>query len=409
MTGAKTALPLEIEIPMKRYLHLFFCLVATLSMQAASAQTISTKTYDSVQQSTSGSPVAYVYVSASKSASVNEIYAFAAASNGKLTRVSGSPFAGNVAGMAVNGKYLFGSGNEQAEISSFSIAPDGALKQVALINGQKYNGYDCGGPGPLFLDLTGATLYDLDLFGNICANNTYQSFSIEKDKGELNYLGSDGADPWFNGPLSFIANNTYAYGAVCLFDMYWEIYGFQRHSDGMLTEANISAPTPTPKAGDFYCPNLTAADPTNHVAISFQAVDGETFNPDGPPQLATYTSEDSGNLTTKSTRENMPETAVKNVTDVGISPSGKLLAVGGTAGLQIFHFNGSDPVTTYTDLLTKDEVNQLFWDNDNHLYAISQPTGKLFVFTITPTAFSEAPGSPYTITNPQDIVVLPKT
>jgi hypothetical protein len=409
MTGAKTALPLEIEIPMKRYLHLFFCLVATLSTQAASAQTISTQIYDSVQQSTSGSPVAYVYVSASKSASVNEIYAFAAASNGKLTRVSGSPFAGNVAGMAVNGKYLFGSGNEQAEISSFSIAPDGALKQVALINGQKYNGYDCGGPGPLFLDLTGATLYDLDLFGNICANNTYQSFRIEKDKGELNYLGSDGADPWFNGPLSFIANNTYAYGAVCLFDMYWEIYGFQRHSDGMLTEANISAPTPTPKAGDFYCPNLTAADPTNHVAISFQAVDGETFNPDGPPQLATYTSEDSGNLTTKSTRENMPETAVKNVTDVGISPSGKLLAVGGTAGLQIFHFNGSDPVTTYTDLLTKDEVNQLFWGNDNHLYAISQPTGKLFVFTITPTAFSEAPGSPYKITNPQDIVVLPKT
>jgi hypothetical protein len=105
----------------------------------------------------------------------------------------------------------------------------------------------------------------------------------------------------------------------------------------------------------------------------------------------------------------MPETAVKNVTDVGVSPSGKLLAVGGTAGLQIFHFNGADPVAPYTELLTKDEVDQFFWDNDNHLYAISQSAGKLFVFTITPTRFSQAAGSPYTISNPQDIIVLPKT
>jgi WD40 repeat protein len=176
----------------------------------------------------------------------------------------------------------------------------------------------------------------------------------------------------------------------------------------MLIQANVSAPTPTPKAGDFYCPFLTAADPTNHVAMSLQAVDGETFNPDGPAQLATYTAEDSGNLQTQSTRENMPETAVKNVTDIAVSPSGKLLAVGGTAGLQIFHFNGSAPVTPYTELLTKDEVDQFFWDNDNHLYAISRSAGKLFVFTITPTSFSQAPGSPKTITKPEDIVVLPK-
>jgi hypothetical protein len=380
-----------------RPLHLFVCL-ATLT-GAALAQTPAYQRPDPTI-----SPVAYVYVSGPTG-----IDAFAAASNGKLTPVPGSPFQGDLASMAVNGKYLFGTGLNDIDIYSFSIAPDGALKQVASINGQKYNGYDCGGPGPLFLDHTGATLYDLDFDGNICANNTYQSFRIDQPKGELNYLGGDGADPWFNVPLSFIGNNIYAYGAVCLDDMYWQIYGFRRHSDGMLIQANISAPTPTPKEGDFYCPYLTAADPTNHVVISFQAVDGETFNPDGPPQLATYTSGDSGNLTTKSTRENMPETTVKNVTDVGISPSGKLLAVGGTAGLEIFHFNGSDPVTPYTDLLTKDEVDQFFWDNDNHLYAISQPTGKLFVFTITAMSFSEAPGSPYTIPKPQDIIVLPKT
>lgn len=393
---------------MKRYMHLFLCLVATLYLEAPFAQALSTQTSESVQDATSTSPVAYVYVSGRKTGGVNEIHAFAASSNGKLTRVSGSPFEGNVASMAANAKYLFGSSNGPGDIRSFSIEPDGALKQVASINGQKYNGGDCGGPGPLFLDHTGATLYDLDLLGNICANNTYQSFRIEKTTGELNYLGSDGADPWFDVPLSFIGNNTYAYGAVCLYDMYWEIYGFKRHSDGMLIQANISVPTPTPKEGDFYCPNLTATDSTNHVAISLQAVDGETFNPDGPPRLATYTVEDSGNLITNSTRENMPETAVETVTDVMASPSGKLLAVGGTAGLQIFHFNGSDPVTPYTQLLTKDEIDQFFWDDDNHLYAISQSAGKLFVFTITPKTFSQANGSPYTISDPQGIIVQPR-
>jgi len=95
------------------------------------------------------------------------------------------------------------------------------------------------------------------------------------------------------------------------------------------------------------------------------------------------------------------------VKDLNMSPSGKLLAVGGTGGLQIFHFNGSEPIKPYTGLLTNDEIDQFFWDNQNHLYAISRTAGKLFVFTITPTSHSEAPGSPYTINKPQNIIVQP--
>ncbi len=387
---------------MTRHLPLFLCLTTTLCTGAAFAQS-------STPDSTGSAPVAYVYVAASKSADASQIYAFAAASNGKLKEVTGSPFPGNVSNMAVNGKYLFGTDREQVYIHSFTVEPDGALKEIASLSAQKYNSDDCGGLGPLFLDQTGATLYDLDFDGNACANNIYQSFRIDKAKGELDYLGSDGADAWFQNPLSFIGNNTYAYGAVCLYDMYWEMYGFQRHSDGMLTEANVSAPTPTAKGGDFYCPNLTTADHANHVVISLQAVDGVTFNPDGPPQLAIYTAESSGNLTTKSTRDDMPDTAVGPVTGIAMSPSGKLLAVSGTAGLQIFHFNGSDPITHYTGLLTRDDVRQLFWDNDNHLYAISQSSGKLFVFTATPKDFSQASGSPYKISQPTNVTVLPKT
>jgi outer membrane protein assembly factor BamB len=104
----------------------------------------------------------------------------------------------------------------------------------------------------------------------------------------------------------------------------------------------------------------------------------------------------------------MPKTQVTAITDFWMSPSGKLLAVAGTTGLQVFHFNGANPITTYTGLLTKNEIDQVFWDNNNHLYAVSRPTGKLYVFTVTPTSHSQAPGSPYTITNPQNLIVLPK-
>jgi hypothetical protein len=89
-----------------------------------------------------------------------------------------------------------------------------------------------------------------------------------------------------------------------------------------------------------------------------------------------------------------------------MSPSGELLAVAGTGGLQIFHFNGANPITPYTGPLTTDQVDKMFWDKDNHLYAISQSAGQLYVFTITSTVNSQASGSPYNVTSPANIVVL---
>jgi hypothetical protein len=103
----------------------------------------------------------------------------------------------------------------------------------------------------------------------------------------------------------------------------------------------------------------------------------------------------------------MPATSIVSVTDMKMAPSGKLVAVAGNEGLQVFHFNGASPTTKYTGLLTTTHINQMFWDNANHLYAISQSTGKLYVFTITPTGYSQAPGSPHTIATPNSIIVQP--
>jgi hypothetical protein len=168
---------------------------------------------------------------------------------------------------------------------------------------------------------------------------------------------------------------------------------------------------PTAPNGQIYCPYLTATDSTNHVAVAVQPIDNSSLQPVGPYQLATYTADSSGNLTTTSTYSNMPTTSVTNTSDASLtylsmSPSGELLAVAGTGGLQIFHFNGANPITPYTGPLTTDQVDKMFWDKDNHLYAISQSAGKLYVFTITSTVNSQASGSPYNVTSPANIVVL---
>jgi hypothetical protein len=166
---------------------------------------------------------------------------------------------------------------------------------------------------------------------------------------------------------------------------------------------------PPPPGYNIYIPMFSAADP----AASFVAVSMEAAVPPGcssgvPIQVGSFSANAKGNLSTTNTYENMPNTAFSAVNDMKISPAGTLLAVAGTEGLQIFHFNGANPPTSYTGLLTSDSISQMFWDGSNHLYGISQSAGMLHVFTITPTAAREAPGSPYTINQPLYIAVQDK-
>jgi hypothetical protein len=349
------------------------------------------------------SPVAYVYVSSSPRSNKFQINGFSVSSSGALAEVTGSPFAESGMYMASNGKWLFST--DTVKIYSFSIASNGALKHVSTINAQELNGYSNGGPVSLFLDRTGSTLYDEDIYGNEEANNTYQFFDINQLTGSLSYTGATTvATPEFETPLSFTADNEYAYGASC-YHSYITIYGFSRSSDGTLSDLNLSPSIPAAAQG-AYCPYLAAADLTGHVAITLTPTD--EFTVLGPTQLGVFTVCANGDLTTTNTDADMPAVAVGTVNNISMSPSGKLLAVSGSNGLQVFHFNGAKPITKYTGVLTSDPVAQAFWDNNNHLYAISPSAGKLFVYTVTPTTHSQAQGSPYPITNPQDVIVLPE-
>jgi hypothetical protein len=359
------------------------------------------------------SPVAYIYVAHTPdNSSSNEILGFSAAPDGRLTPLTGSPFTEDVTSMAVNGAYLMGANRLTPEIYTYVIDRDGRLSYAATTEFGQYNSSssDCGDAGQLFFDHTGADLYVQEFNGSsACANTVVASFKLNKSSGDLAYLGTDvtGAFPGENMAASFTGNNLFAYSAVNSGCMYYDIYGYVRASNGDLENLNFTYNRPGPPSGvSRYVANLAAADSANHIAFTEQPA-----NPpgcaSGPLQLATYTIDSTGNLTTASSYANMPASKIADAYDMKMSPSGKLLALAGQQGLQIFHFNGADPVTRYTGLLTTDPVTQMFWDSSNHLYAISPSTGKLRVYTITPTGFEEAPGSPVDITGPVDIAVQP--
>lgn len=383
---------LKGKTKMKRSLQFLACLSVALCTNTVFAQA-----------------VAYVYVANNpKNSSTNEITAYSAASDGKLTPVFGSPFRENVTALAATGKYLVAANRSEPVIDSFTIGSDGALRFAASTNYAKHtSSEECAEAGQLFFDHTGATLY-IQEYSFDCDNTGVTSFAMNKQTGGLSYLGADnmGAFPGMYNAAYFIGNNVYAYSAADSSCMYYEIYGFRRSSNGLLVSAGgvSNSPKPPPDGVQGYVPDLLAADPGNHVAVLEQPANP----PDcaaGPLQLATYTANSSGMLSTTSTYANMPPTLIANPYDMKMSPSGKLVAVAGKEGLQVFHFNGASPVTRFTGLLTSTPINQMFWDNSNHLYAISQSGGEIYVFTITPDGTHKTPGSPYSINSPYSLIV----
>jgi hypothetical protein len=379
--------------------------LAALTVLASPAQ-VSPANSESGLPSTT--PVAYVYVVSNPgSGNPNTVDGYSAAANGALTPIPGSPFPQNINYTAVNGKYLMATdqGNPP-NIDTFKIGSNGALTYLTQTSCQQ-GGNPCEGVFNLFFDHTGSDLYAMEV--NDGSNDNTASFSLDKSSGVLTYLGDadTGSFPGdFTGTF-FIGDNTYAYSADQSACMYADIFGFQRESNGLLNSITIQYNTPAPPQGvSGYYPDFAVADPTNNLAVLEQPV-----NPPGcaagPLQIAVYTADANGNLNTSSTYANMPSTFIKSPSDMKMSPSGQLLAVAGLEGLQIFHFNGANPVTHYTGLVTTDPITQMFWDNSNHLYAVSS-SNKLYVGTVTPTHLAMAPGSPYSIGGmPESLIVQP--
>src|SRR5215831_17568093 len=173
----------------------------------ASAQVTSSLTEPNSTPTTSA-PVAYVYVASAANLTSGQIHGYAAAPNGALTAIPGSPFSTNgVNYMALNGTWLFGVANQDTDIDSFSIGSNGALKRKDI--------YNVTPPGPgvisVYLDHTGSTLY-ADFY---TVNNDYLSFSINHSTGQLTEIGDLPGGPSNGTPVSFIGSNIYAYSSSC--------------------------------------------------------------------------------------------------------------------------------------------------------------------------------------------------
>jgi hypothetical protein len=52
-------------------------------------------------------------------------------------------------------------------------------------------------------------------------------------------------------------------------------------------------------------------------------------------------------------------------------------------------------------------IDRMFWNNSNHLYAISGAAGKLYVFTIMLMGYSQTSGSPFGVSQPVGLIVQP--
>jgi len=383
------------------------CLGAALSAGCAFAQ-VSPST-GSQSDLPSSAPVAYVYVASSPgNGEPDVIVGYSASSSGALTPIPGSPFPQNVSSMAVNGKYLMGVNNSGTpSIDTLQIGSNGALTYVTSTPcAQTSSG--CLTAFNLFFDHTGSDLYVMLYDEN--TNDDTESFAVDKSSGTLNYLGDSvtGAFPGDYTGTFFIGNNVYAYSTDQSGCMYPGIYGFQRESSGFLNLINTKFNVPKPPPGvNIYYPDLLVADPNNNLAFLEQPTNAPECA-SGPLQIAVYTADTNGNIHTNSTYKDMPATLIQNPFDMKMSPSGQVLAVAGQEGLQLFHFNGANPVTHYTGLLTTDPITRMFWDNSNQLYAISS-AGKLYVGTVTPTKITMAPGSPYLVTSPQYVIVQPLT
>ena len=384
---------LFLNFPCQRALGLATCLL--MGSALAPAQFIGTD--NAAVTPDSSSPVAYVYVSNeinSNNWGVMQVYGYAAASNGKLTPIPGSPFTtANVSWMASNGKYLFGNELVNPAIETLAIAPNGSLKLVET--------YSAGSGllvGPVELDRSNEVLHT---YIGDAPSSSFRDLAINSSNGKLKEVGQ--APITFGGYdwLSFLSNDKYSYaiGNACTDE--GGFFAFRRASNGALTSINIGNPMPeTPEGDHNYCVQDLATDSNGHLVavIVDQNVSGAT------PVLAAFSSESYGDLTTTNTHSNMPQVGVSNEDWLSISPNGKFLAVGGESGLELFHVNGSSPLKKYkTELTGAAYPVQMFWDKNDHLYVIGQnqdAINTLWVFTVTSSSVTQAPGSPYSLPNP---------
>jgi hypothetical protein len=345
---------------------------------------------------------AYVYVS-----TLYGTYAYDASSAGKLTAVVGSPFqVGTQVG--TNGKFFVGYAADDATLTSYAVAASGAIetsKPVSSINTQLYSGAECGATitsarfshsgAQIYVELDGA-----EGVGVEGACDAFQTFAISS-AGKLTFVGDtevpqDGDGSWGLMP-TFTGNSDFGYGFQ--FSGYDDDCGptlnlFQTGSQKMINYLSTyvyPAPTLPPGAAGWVLAPVFTDNPTDLVAMAMYTtndLDCEDNDIEfGPFQLASFTVNSAGELTTTNTAATMPALGEGAFpTSMTLNYAGTVLAVATGREVEFFHFNGAKPITKFTRVTAggsdSGSITQVAFDSQNHLYVLNA-SGEMFVYAVT--------------------------
>jgi hypothetical protein len=393
-------------------IKLVFCLVL-LTAGRAFTQTIVDK------EGTDPATSAYVYVQTSKG-----IEAYSSTSAGTLTLVKDSPFPviGQIA--AVTGQHLISVGTTY--LHAYLLAADGAIgEQIDEINTAAYPGGECGpttGHRTL-LDHSGKYFYVL-LNSSTAAGNcaALQSYEINSS-GKFKFLGKSTPPVYVNNGIPYAGEmqalsheDDFIYEAVGKSDSLYGISGaeFAAMKIGVNHVAepinpNFQLPGITGFGDEPYDPTLMTAvfSPDVVAGESFDALvsamwsinsGGQLFN-----QLAVFQVQPDGSLATRDQWYYMPDTPNNgNIDCMNASWDGEFMATGGVAGLQIFVVvDGLEGLTVQlwdSPSVDGKQIDQVKWDKNDNLYALSYASGQIFVYHGDPAPglpITQVPGSPF--------------
>ncbi|MGA2539264.1 MAG: hypothetical protein ABSF53_24880 [Terracidiphilus sp.] len=287
---------------------------------------------------------------------------------------------------------------ENGILYSYELSNGVIGKKTSSIIPGDYMGKDCGNDNqwPVFLNSTVYVMYDnVGEDGQTTYCSVIQTFAV--DKGILTFKGQTQVN---NAQLAglgseFTGSSKFAYAVESGDASATEdgIQGFAIEGSGSLAPINANVlknNLGTPN----YPPAFLAPDPQdqNHLAMGIGCCNIGL-------QLASYTIGSSGDLTSTNTQADMPATDDNWNYDleIEINPAGNVLAVTIGTGIQFFHFNGADPITTFTGVIGESgEIVSMAWSG-NTLYAVNNASGKLHVYDVSTTKVVEAAGSPYSL------------
>lgn len=354
----------------------------------------------------------------------SQITGYAAAPDGSLTQVSGSPFntAGTIGGVGA-GSMFFGA--DSYSIYSYTVHSNGCISfDSALAAGQgdpeNPQNYMIG-PLELFLDAKGSNLYS---WGFETDNGTaYASYDFDQSTGKMTQTSMTSTNfTNLSRPLAFPPSDQWGITSDYTIRGGRAISVFNRHSDGTLsTEARQDTQLP-----DISAPDGAAADATNHVVIAMQkCTDWEYCDSTGPWYFAVYSIDNAGTMTALDNWGNMAAaSAFGNAESApswyAFSPDNRFFAAVGFTGIDVFAWDSEKAVLTLIGTIKNTEgVCQSSpswsgcqgtgfgigaWDSYDHLYTYRG--NELHVYTVSGSGVAPAPGSPYQVANPNWVTVV---